>query len=78
MCGRRLAPGMLKRKLLIALAVAGLLTAAVGPSTLPAGAASHVITLKLLTGQLLTVQIARRRALRSLVGARRDPRRRGA
>ena len=49
---------MLKRKLLIALAVAGLLTAAVGPSTLPAGAASHVITVKLLTGQLLTVQIA--------------------
>ncbi|MDX6661175.1 MAG: hypothetical protein QOJ55_1997, partial [Solirubrobacteraceae bacterium] len=57
MCGRRLAPGMVKRKLLIALAVAGLLTAAVGPSTLPAGAASHVITLKLLTGQLLTAQI---------------------
>jgi hypothetical protein len=49
---------MLKRKLLIALAVAGLLTAAVGPSTLPAGAASHVITVKLLTGQLLTVQLA--------------------
>ncbi|HEV7459498.1 MAG TPA: lytic transglycosylase domain-containing protein, partial [Solirubrobacteraceae bacterium] len=48
---------MLKRKLLIALAVAGLLTAAVGPSTLPAGAAAHVITLKLLTGQLLTVQL---------------------
>jgi hypothetical protein len=48
---------MLKRKLLIALAVAGLLTAAVGPSTLPAGAASHVITIKLLTGQLLTAQL---------------------
>ena len=48
---------MLKRKLLIALAVAGLLTAAVGPSTLPAGAASHIVTVKLLTGQLLTVQL---------------------
>src|SRR4051794_40571725 len=54
--GRRLAPGM-KRKLLIALVLAGLLTAAVGPSTLPAGAAAHVITLKLLTGQVVTAQL---------------------
>src|SRR5919201_377409 len=55
-CGRRLAPGM-KRKLLIAFAVAGLLTAAAGPSTLPAGAASHILTVKLLSGQLLTYQL---------------------
>src|SRR5881227_3659562 len=52
----RLAPGM-KRKLLIALAVAGLLSAAVGPTTLPAGAAAHVVTVKLLNGQLLTYQL---------------------
>ncbi len=47
----------MKRKLLIALAVSALLTAAVGPSTLPAGAAAHVVTVKLLTGQLLTFQL---------------------
>src|SRR5947208_5225940 len=48
----------MKRKLLIAFAVAGLLTAAGGPSTLPAGAAAHIITIKLLSGQLLTYQLA--------------------
>ena len=47
----------MKRKLLIALAVAGLLSAAVGPTTLPAGAAAHVVTVKLLNGQLLTYQL---------------------
>src|SRR5437764_7560770 len=47
----------MKRKLLIALVGAGLLVAAAGPSTLPAGAAAHVATFRLLTGQLLTFQL---------------------
>src|SRR5687767_14528206 len=54
---RRQTPVMKTRKLLIALATAGLATAALGPAVFPANADPRTFQIKTATGQTVTVTV---------------------